>query len=577
MPRKTTRKSAAHTGIRRRRRRSNGGLVRLAFLALVIVGAVILFTNYSQDLFAALSTGDQEVPLPIAEGDTWWNGSYPYRRQVDISTTRDSLVTLAIDHGGLVAARKSTADGHDLKLIAQIDDAFAEISQSNQYLNTASTSITFDTSRYPDAHYYLYYGNLAATPSQVLGAVVITRTGSQVGLNPEQMPSCGILPARTWHLVEDAKTSVPLEVISGVDATKTKLLYTLIDGEQELKLGDFRVADLSQDSTGNPVIQLSNVQPGDLEIALIAETEGNQVRCNNLAIRASAPIYVAWTIDWEGYDVQQWVLDSVQELASKYSIPMTQFFNPRIYVAGEIPEARRQALTSWVLARASAFGDEIALHMHMQYDMVSAAGVEPKHAPNWGTGRDGYDVLTSSYNYAEMTKILTWGMQQFAAHGLTKPTGFRAGGWFAGADTLKALNDYGFDYDSSGREAYSFGAQSKQGIWNLQFTTMPYQPSQTDPNLGGEQHLQMWEVPNNGGDSYWFSYEDMMGRLYANYQPGTIADEPKLVTYLTHFDWYDVDKPKLESLFAELNRNSYQEDNGPIIFTTVSEALNTWR
>lgn len=576
MPSKNTRNTTRSRPVRRRRR-SNNGLVRLAIFGLFAVAAVIFITNYSQDLIAGLNAGtNEEVPRPLAAGDTWWDASYPYRRLIETGTSRDALLTVTVDHAGLVGAGKSSSDGHDLKLIAQIDDAFAEISQSNQFVNSASTSITFDTSRYPDAHYYLYYGNLAARPSQVLGAVVITRTGSQVNLQAEQMPQCGIRSTRVWNLTEQGRTAVPLNIISGIDAAKTKVSYAFV-GDAELKMSDFQIAELVKDAAGNPVLNLSNVEPGDLKIALIAETDGNKVRCNDLSIRVSKPIYVAWTIDWEGYDVQQWVLDSVQELASKYKIPMTHFFNPRIYVASDISENRRQTLTNWVLARASAFGDEIAMHMHMHFDMISATGLEPKHTPNWGTGRDGYDVLTSAYNYSEMTKILTWGIQQFSARGLPKPTGFRAGGWFAGAETLRALNDYGFVYDSSGREAYSFGAQSKQGIWNLQFTTQPYQPSQNDPNVPGTPSLNLWEVPDNGGDSYWFSYEDMMGRLYANYQPGTIAEETKLVTYLTHFDWYDTDKPKLESLFAELNRSSYQEDKGPIVFTTISTALDAWK
>src|SRR5258705_13965381 len=92
-------------------------------------------------------------------------------------------------------------------------------------------------------------------------------------------------------------------------------------------------------------------------------------------------------------------------------------------------------------------GDEIALLVHMWSDLVRAAGLVPRTAPNWAGRSDGYDVPITAYDEAETRTLVEYSLRLFAEHGLPKPTSFRGGGLFANAANLRALAALGFPAD----------------------------------------------------------------------------------------------------------------------------------
>jgi len=548
------------------------------FWALTTIAAVVFIVHITSQISstdASALSGGQIPEYVAAPGDHWWDPAYSIRHHLDTKDKSDTTQFYKFDHSSYVASGSSTVDGADIRLVAQVDEMSESVAFELQNPNTAGTIALFDISRYPNADYYLYHGGLVPPNDRILGTARLSIADAvPINASAIQTPSLSIESTSTWVIKYHDHATLTLDIQTNSDIWKpeSKVYYSLEDAEELTLIEDY----LPQEGTLSIDIP-KKAKAGDYSLFIVTDVAGTLVRSNTTSFILSAPMFVAWTIDWEGRDVEDWALKDIGTLAEKYSIPITQFFNPRIYISKQVPPYRRDIITDWVMNRVNIHGDELALHMHMYFDMVEAAGVTPRLNPHWGAGVDGYDVLTSGYTYEEFTQILGWAFRQFAQNDLPKPEGYRAGGWFADLEILEALNDFGFTYDSSGRELYEFGAQKQEGYWNLSPSVVPYQPSTSDQNSPNpDSHLNIWELPNNGNDSYWFSGEHLLNRFYANYKPGEVLDEPRMVTYLTHPDWYSTDKPKNENLFAEIVKYSHQSDLGPVVFTTLSDTIPEW-
>lgn len=317
----------------------------------------------------------------------------------------------------------------------------------------------------------------------------------------------------------------------------------------------------------------------------------------------SYPLYVVWSHDWEGYSVKQQYLDDMDELAEKHhNFPLTHFFNPRIYVTNSVSASHAEYLTQWVIKRRDERGDSIGLHLHMFPDMVKAALNETakektvmkedengnmvevtkvqtlfdvRTSPKWGSSRnDGYDILVTAYPEDEIDYILKWSRSIFYEHGLGSPIAFRAGGWMANLETLRALENNGFLLDSSGRSSYYLG--SIPVPWSLSATTQPYQPNKTNQNSASPPNMNIWEFPNNGADSWHYSDTQMINRLKNNWKPGTVLNERKTMIYLSHPHWFNVDKPKMDKVLKFTDQYYFKEDKGPIIYINLDDLYKIW-
>lgn len=555
---------------KRRKYKHRRNLLKLAIFAILACGSIAGMAYILPKLPASSVTAEVGANVDVGSGQlAWWNPNFAWRENINTRGAK-TLAKIEINHANLVSEKKSLADGTDLQIVAQIGDAADAIYSQMTGVNTPHTTIVFDVEKYPSAKYFLYYGNRNPKMEKVLGARIEGTNFSLAETGGAEAPLVQITSTRLWHIIQDDQVKVDLNISTSLQVQK--LSYAFVDTQDKGDIADF--------TTGSKTLSVTIPNPptGNKDLYLIAHTDQGVKRSNSINLNISAPMYVAWTIDWEGYDIKDSILNDAQDIAKRFNIPLTHFFNPRIFVAKEISQFRRDKLVNWVKSRSSVFGDEIQLHLHMHYDMVQAAGVKLQTVPRWGTGRDGYDVLTTNYSYSDFSKMLDWAKSQFAANGLPQPKGYRAGGWFANLETLKALNDAGFTYDSSGREKYSFGNQNKPGYWELPFTQQPYRPSSTNQNASepGPQ-LNLWEIPNNGNDSYWFNADQLKNRFYQNYVPGSILEQSKLVTYISHFDWFETDKTKLNALFPEIQKYRYEDDKGPVIYVTLTHALKDWQ
>ena len=327
------------------------------------------------------------------------------------------------------------------------------------------------------------------------------------------------------------------------------------------------------------VIDTSKLKPAEYTLETTITVGEQTWQQESQTFYVSYPVYVAWTLDWEGYDVKQEYLNNIAELSEKHNhMPLTHFFNPRIYTSGALSAERQQYLTNWVITRQRENNDQIALHMHMYPDMVAASGVTPRENPiKWGNPRDdGYDIITMQYTHEELTQMFNWAQSLFDQKGLGSPSMFRAGGWFANEDTLQAVEAAGFVADSSGRTTYRFGTNNLEGPWTLSTTTQPYQLNINDQNDTNSPNMDIWEFPNNGGDSWAFTDAQMIERFYQNYNQTTIT-EKKLVTFLSHPEWFYKDYPKMDKVLTETDSHLFSQDKGPVIYITLDEAYQIWQ
>ncbi len=176
-----------------------------------------------------------------------------------------------------------------------------------------------------------------------------------------------------------------------------------------------------------------------------------------------------------------------------------------------------------------------------------------------------------------MLKIIKRGLYWFNKYGLGKPISFRAGGWFANTETLKALEDMGFLIDTSGRTEYTLNNTIK-GPWYLKSTTHPYHPSKTDQNsesLDSSQNFRIWEFSNNGGDSYWYKTEELIKRFEDNFK-GKPLMEKQQITYLSHPHWFTREQEQINSVFDHINQFLYQKDEGPVRYVTLANLYQAW-
>ncbi len=566
-----------------------------------ILLAVVVGLTAFQSQVSATSLEPEDVSfkkrlLREEEWPFWWDHAYYAFRQITITNegtfpiTSGNWYQLSFDHKAAVA-KGSKTNGNDVRIIFYNtnEDLFIELPFSLQGANTANATVKFATQQsigggQSDDRYFLYYGNPNNNKATTANDAPDSAQTAGLALSDEFKHRLNGTVGKKWHLKE------------GISALQLRTMKYTVQLDADLSpdsIVTFNVVGTdvrgSMDKLGNGKFE-AQVPVGDLEagnytiraIAREPEDKLKLITSGNSKFFVTYPLYVTWTQDWEGSVIPDfnW-LPALDQMAQKYSMPMTHFFNPRIYVTSDIDANLADRYTLWVQDRAKNYNDEIGLHLHMWTDMVIAAGVTPKYSPvaPW-LGGGGYGTLTSAYTKEEMKKILNWSKLTFQDNGLLAPTSYRAGGWFTEEHTLQALAETGFLMDSSGRTLPSNPRQvAYPPSWNLTATTKPYQPNVNDQNSEKAPHINIWEFPNNGADSYWYNAQDLIDRFNANYpNKGQVLLEPQVLTYLSHPPFFRVfhnggtDETKMSAVFDQTGKYLYEDDAGPIVYSTLENA-----
>ncbi|OGC37227.1 hypothetical protein A2436_00855 [candidate division WS6 bacterium RIFOXYC1_FULL_33_9] len=316
-------------------------------------------------------------------------------------------------------------------------------------------------------------------------------------------------------------------------------------------------------------IPIETLNPSEYKFYINTTVCDNSIS-KSFSFNVSNPVYVVWSIDWEGLDVKDQYLNEMARISAQFNSPMTHLFNPYIYIS--LNSTRSKYLTDWVKNRDESIG----LHLHMYDKLIEASGVVVNDIPAWGSPiGGGHDTPNSNYAYDDYKKIITWAMTQYEKNGLSTPTMYRAGGWYIDEENINVLKNLGFQIETSGRTYYKHGSNLLEGPWNLKETTQPYQMNSTDQNITNSPNINIWEYPNNGGDSWAYSVETLISRFKNNYAGG-ISQNTTVVTYISHPHWFDKEGPKIEGTLKYISTYTYSSDSGPVIFTTLDKVhLNT--
>jgi uncharacterized membrane protein len=573
-------------------------LVRMVWIGVVIIVGLSLFqqrvnanpVNPEEVAFRKRLIREQAWPF-------WWDHTYNYFHQFTLAgeefqtLPKGQWYQITFDHLTLVNQGMAKADGSDVRIVYYMEsqDNFIEVPIIFSGINSGSATVAFQIEENISAgtgsdKYFLYYGNPAVStypgspnaPSDVRTDIQISGvyqhklngTTNRRWILKEGSVS---LQLRTLLYTVQLGTDLPADSIVTYkvkDTTNTGRMDNLGDGRYQAAV------DVSDLPIGVYRVQASASSPQD---RLRTDDSGYTV------FYVTYPLYVTWTQDWEGMDVPDTNMAGITALADKYGVPMTHFFNPRIYVTSTISKDRQAAMTLYVQNRQKNYGDEVALHFHMWQDMVAAAGVTPRYFPasSWLYG----DAKVSAYTTAEMKQLLNWAKRMFQENGLSVPVSFRAGGWYMGPEAVQALSETGFIIESSGRTYPTVAMQLQDPPpWNLSPTERPYKMNKTDLNSKEQPVFEnVWQFPNNGADSYWHSYlygnqDEMLRRFDLNYPDKTsVLTEPQVLTYLSHPQFfYGTDLPVMDRVFSYVGNYLYKNDAGPVIYTTLENAYYSW-
>lgn len=575
-------------------------LIAMVVLLMVCSGFGIYFVQYSKkraEPAKPIDTNSQQgTNVPLKPLDTriesWWNNEFRFYQKFSVrnlsienSLPSDQVAILNFNHAEMVRNGKSTPDGKDLKVVYLTkDNKYQSLNFQLHNANSENAELRFSLFspigvKESDEYFYLYYGNILRTEGFTLSSVAqsIDRALYQTSLGVETRHPLDLDINRKWIIrgestvVDEPFKRSAVSLASVPNKVITAATINVLDVNNRLVYATPMVQNLDQSYA--TVLTLEGVPLGDYTVQVNAIVDGVEERSPKQKIHLSAPLYVNWSMDWEGDELQDRWMQLVESVAAEFRVPITHYFNPRIY-DGATNADRAKYYTNWVLNRQRNNGDEIALHLHMWFDMVKAVGLEVKNTPFWEHGTTGHDVPQTAYTVEEFEKMVQWALQKFNENGLPKPILYRAGGWQINAEQLKVLIKYGFKVDSSGRNYVKFGRKQYPVPWNLNATTKPFKPSESNINATGRDALNIWEFPNNGDNTsnYGAASTKVIDNFNKNFNGDALRDKQTFVI-LSHIQYFSNDEPVIRRTLAEISKYTAALDNGPVIYTTIKDIL----
>lgn len=165
-------------------------------------------------------------------------------------------------------------------------------------------------------------------------------------------------------------------------------------------------------------------------------------------------ITVYLTVDWEGWSLDEENLDAIKHFRIKHpNIPMLHLLNPVYFLR---PEADKAKITEQIRSTFRQI-DTQGLHLHGWKSLVQRCEVPYKSAPSFARADEecqgkecGYSVsLELAYSETELTQLVRCSSALLLEQGFDRPRHFRAGGWQFGPKLATALQNNGFNWDSS--------------------------------------------------------------------------------------------------------------------------------
>jgi hypothetical protein len=381
-----------------------------------------------------------------------------------------------------------------------------------------------------------------------------------------------------WYLIGDALTP-------GED-----LLEVSIDAAVPVEVIDLwldRQFAARGTATGGQVeisVDIGDLPPGEHEILLAAD--GGQFAFAQIFFDRSHPLYVVVSNDWDSSDNGDAMLERQERLHARHpELLLTHFVGPYTFTDPALPPARRALLVDWVTGLRDTEGDEIGLHIHPYCHFVASAGVTCKTARSFArsTGdTTGYTIFLGSYTQAEFEAQLDRAAELFQAHGLGRPTSFRAGGWTLEPHIMRALASAGFVADTSAANWARMeewednpGAtlfQWNQEHWNpIDELSQPYYPSTGNLLSTSSPRVAVLEVPDNGLLVDYVTGAEMSSMFDANLGDGHLA-APRVFSIGYHPpNFSESFFQRMDQALTHIDGHLAATDRGPVVYARLSD------
>jgi hypothetical protein len=394
----------------------------------------------------------------------------------------------------------------------------------------------------------------------------------------EDAPGFTVTGGRGWYLVGNALTTGDDTLKLAITApTSTRFVDLWLDGHYVRRAR-------KHGTTFKVSADIADLPPGD-HVALL-QADAGHVAISTLHFKRSHPLYVAVSNDWDDPDNGDDKLERQERLHDRHPhLVITHFVGPYTFTDPAVTPARAQLLADWVKGMRDHRGDEIGLHVHPWCSFVRAAGVTCRTSPSFAYANGdttGYTVRLDAYTGPELDKLFAKASELFVAHGLNKPTSFRAGGWTAETHVLDSLGKAGHVADSSGcnwarLEEWEFEPGATIYQWNKEHwssideTSQPYYPSTTDMQADAAPHLPILEVPDNGALVDYVTTAEMV-EMFAKNFTGAALDQPTEYAIGYHPpNFSEALFQRIDGALTEIDRHLAVDGAGPVVYARMSD------
>jgi hypothetical protein len=346
-----------------------------------------------------------------------------------------------------------------------------------------------------------------------------------------------------------------------------------------------------QDGQHYRIMDITDLPAGVHEILLAAN--GSDTAFARVTFNRTHPLYVIVTTDWDDADTADSALALQDDLHSEHEdLLLTHFVGPYTFTDSTVTPERREVLVDWLLNQQDTYEDEIGLHIHPYCNFVETTSVTCRHMPsttNDNGDPTGYTVMLSSYTEAELIELFEKSDELFLANGLPKPTSFRAGGWTADTNVLKAMEATGHVADTSANNWARMEEWENQlsGVlyeWNktqwatIDDTSQPYYPNEDDILSADAPNIGVLEVPDNGILVDYVSADEMIEIFHTNWPDGAPLLEPTQFSIGFHPSNFNLNyKTRMTNALTEVNRYRARLDRGPVVFARLSDVVQVWK
>ncbi len=337
---------------------------------------------------------------------------------------------------------------------------------------------------------------------------------------------------------------------------------------------------------------IGELPAGPHEVLLAAN--GSDTAFARLTFIRSHPLYFQFTTDWDFSEPSQATLDWQDELNDRHpGVEITNFVGPYTFTDPAITDARELELVDWLKLQRDEHGDEIALHIHPYCNFVEYAGLTCiiDDSTVYETDASGYTIKVAAYGDTDFRTLLETADELFMERGLGKPTTFRAGGWTATIETLRALAATGYVADTSANNWVRMEEWNRPFSsatlydWNMEHwlpindTSQPYYPSDDDILLDGAPHLDILEVPDNAIMVDYVSVEEMVEIFHANWPLDSALLEPTsfMMGYHPSTQFTAEEKQRIDGILDHAERFLAEDGTGPVVFALLRDMPRVWQ